>query len=87
MMTQRQKDAMAAGRDRARRKLHDRSVARVAVYRAWLAAGSVLAAIPEIPSDHDWHLATSPPDVATLWSDRLKGSGDGVVCGGDPRQV
>ena len=48
------KRAMAQGRERARREEQKDSKKRVVTYRRWLANGSVLKEIPEIPSDSDF---------------------------------
>jgi hypothetical protein len=49
-----QKRAMQQGRERYQRERQARAIARVEAFRAWLAGGSVLRAIPEIPSDADY---------------------------------
>jgi hypothetical protein len=53
-MTAAQKRALARGRERYQRERQARAIARVEAFRAWLAAGSELRAIPEVPTDADY---------------------------------
>ncbi len=59
MMTEAQKRAMQEGRRRAFEERRGHAEARVRAFRGWLAAGSELRLIPEIPSDRDFELAES----------------------------
>jgi hypothetical protein len=46
--------ALREGRQRRAREIKREAIARVTAYKRWLAAGSKLSDIPEIPSDEDY---------------------------------
>jgi hypothetical protein len=52
-----QQKALQAGRARAERERRRAGIRRVVVFERWLAVGSKLRDIPEIPTDADYALA------------------------------
>ena len=60
MLTDGHLEAMKEGRQRFLVEKRERAIQRVKVYRDWLAAGSVVRDVPEIPSDADFRAASEP---------------------------
>lgn len=51
------REAMAEGRRRAQRERERKALPKVQKFQAWLAAGSDVRTIPEIPTSREFRLA------------------------------